>query len=117
MGSVKKVIGKTVGKIFGVDSSAAQRAAQEQAAAIRQASAAQVAQINQQAQGAAYAQQHAANQANLAAKLRTQEQANAQAPTTRIEGVADSPADPRRKYRAAGAASAATGGGIGIRLT
>jgi len=99
---------------------AAMSAAETQAAAIRQAAESQANLANQQAQGAAQAQQHAVNQANLASKLREQEQKNAQAPETKIETAAPSNPDPRRKYRAGGKSSlgglGGTNNGIGIRL-
>jgi len=96
----------------------AEKAAKAQVTAINAASASQASHLTQQAQGAAYAQQAAINQANLATKLREQEQHNAQVPTTRLEVASATNPDPRRKYRGAGGASVGgTAGGMGIRLT
>jgi len=97
---------------------AAMAAAEKQAAAIKASSDAQMRQFMEQSRGTAMAQQHATNQANLAAKLREQEQTSNQVPETKVETtpVAADP-DPRRKYRRSDTATGGTGGGVGIRLT
>lgn len=133
MGGAVKAVGKTVGKVFGIDPSgqadairdaaaaqaaATERAAKEQAEATRIASAQQVQQVQQQSAASAAAQTASINQAAIANQMAEQAAQAPQEGTPDVQlGEGDGSNDPRRKYKGGGGtAIGGTTGGVGIRL-